>query len=99
MESINRGAVLSEKRLIDATFGDLEQWLDDYIKNAPIAKKTPENKVIRGLKNIADFLQISTRQVSRLKAQGILDHALRQSGNLIYAKETDLINCINTIKK
>ena len=99
MESRNVGGQPSNKRLIDATFEDLEQFLIGFFKAYEIGKPTMENKTVKGLKGIAKALDISTRQVSRLKKDGKLDKAIRQCGNLIYAKEQDLINCFNTIKK
>jgi hypothetical protein len=99
MESKTFGATLN-KRLIDATFEDLSQFLDDYIANSQAVKQsTPENKTVKGLKGIAQALKISTRQVSRLKKSGILDGVIRQCGNLIYAKENELINCFKTLQK
>lgn len=98
MESINRGATLNNKRLIDATFSDLSKFLDDYIANSQAVKQSPpENKTVKGLKGIAQSLKISTRQVSRLKKNGILDGVVRQCGNLIYANSNDLINCFKTL--
>lgn len=85
---------LNKKRLIDATFEDLEIFLECFFSSHEIRgneKKDPQK--VRGLKAIADVLQISTRTLSTLRKETkIFDDAIRQKGRIITADVETLLN-------
>ena len=45
--------------------------------------ETPRRRIVRGIQGIADALQVSTAQAKRIKASGLLDSAITQSGRII----------------
>lgn len=87
---------LRNKRLVDATFDDFEDFLDEYINTRQDLFKKEENAgKIRGLKAIADILHISTRTLSTLRKETkIFDNVIKQKGRIITA-DIKLLNTIN----
>lgn len=85
---------LKNKRLIDATFEDMEMFLDSYIEGKGIAEpKTAEHVKLRGLKAIAEFLKMSEKTLSRLRKEThIFDEVIRQKGRIITADTAELTN-------
>lgn len=43
----------------------------------------PRKRIVRGIQGIAEALQVSTAQAKRIKASGIIDKAITQSGRVI----------------
>lgn len=88
---------LRKKRIIDATFEDLESFFDGYLEEHKdvLSPKAKQNFKIRGLKAIAGFLKISERTLSRLRKEThIFDDIINQKGRIITA-DSDKLNQIN----
>ena len=84
---------LKQLRLVDATFEDFENFLDEYLSKKKADETEREPQKLRGLKMIAQVLDISTRTLSRLRKEtSIFDGVINQKGKIITADKNDLQN-------
>lgn len=63
--------------IMDLTVGEFRDLIRSTIA------ETPKRRLVRGIQGIAEALQVSTAQAKRIKASGILDKAITQSGRVI----------------
>lgn len=69
------------------------QEFRDLIR-ATIAE-TPRRRMVRGLQGIADALQVSLAQAKRIKASGVIDKAITQSGRVILTDADQALKLYN----
>lgn len=63
--------------ICDLTVGELKDLIRKTIA------ETPRRRMVRGIEGIAEALQVSIAQAKRIKASGVLDKAITQSGRVI----------------
>lgn len=63
--------------ICDLTVGELKDLIRMTIA------ETPRRRMVRGIEGIAEALQVSIAQAKRIKASGVLDKAITQSGRVI----------------
>lgn len=61
----------------DLTVGELRELIRSTMA------QSPRTRMVRGLQGIADTLQVSMAQAKRIKASGLIDKAITQSGRVI----------------
>ena len=61
----------------DLTVGELRELIRSTIS------QTPRRRIVRGIEGIAEALKVSTAQAKRIKASGLIDKAITQSGRVI----------------
>lgn len=57
--------------------------------------ETPRRRMVRGLQGIADALQVSLAQAKRIKASGVIDKAITQSGRVILTDADQALKLYN----
>lgn len=71
---------MTDRTLIaDLTVAELQELIRTTVREA----SQQPRRLVRGIQGIADTLQISYAQAKRVKAEGIIDKAITQSGRII----------------
>lgn len=84
---------LRSKRIVDATFGDLENFMDSYFEEhkESISPEIKQSFKVKGLKAIAGILNISEKTLSKLRREThIFDNVIDQKGRIITADSEKL---------
>lgn len=63
--------------IMDLTVGEFRELIRTTMSDMP------RKRMVRGIQGIADALQVSTAQAKRIKASGIIDKAITQTGRII----------------
>lgn len=61
----------------DLTVGELRELIRSTMA------QSPRRRLVRGIEGIAQALKVSTAQAKRIKASGLIDQAITQSGRVI----------------
>lgn len=72
--------------ICDLTVGELKDLIRKTIA------ETPRRRMVRGIEGIAEALQVSIAQAKRIKASGVLDKAITQSGRVILTDADMAVN-------
>lgn len=88
---------LRSKRLIDATFNDLEIFLEMFIDEHPSDDRQQSQKVYRGLAGIMEIFNCKKTKAAELKRDVIADAVHEHDGLMIIDKDKaiELFNSYN----
>lgn len=81
---------IKNTRLIDATFADLETFLETFLNNHPINDKPSQKKFVRGLAGIMEIFNCKKTKASKLKNTIIADAVHEQDGLILTDSEKAL---------